>query len=64
MAELRRKKTALVINASVWLKDEERFTLLENLQHTPRPGEEFEINGDRWQVVESTDRIECERVVN
>jgi hypothetical protein len=34
-----------VINASIWLKDEERFTILEDLDHTPRLGEEFEIDG-------------------
>ncbi len=31
------------ISASVWLRDEVRFTILENLNHTPRPGEEFVI---------------------
>ena len=59
-----RTKSALVINASVWLRDEERFTILENLDHTQRPSEEFGIDGQLWRVVEWTDRVECERVVN
>ena len=58
------KKTVLTINTLVWLKDESRFALLENLEHTPRPGEDLAIDGERWRVFEWTDRIECERVVN
>ena len=48
------------INASVWLKDANRFALLKNLEHTPRPGEILKVEGERWRVVEWTDRIECE----
>lgn len=55
------RKLALAINASVWLRDEGRFTLLEGLDHTPRVGEELMIDGQRWRVVEWTGRIECER---
>lgn len=51
------------INASVWLKDEKRFTVLKDLDHTPRVGERLLIENRLWQVVEWTDRIECEREV-
>ena len=57
-----RKRRDLVIKASVWLKDEGKFTLLESLDHTPRPGEELIIEGERWQVVAWRDRTECERL--
>jgi hypothetical protein len=33
MVKPRKKNSALVIKASVWLKDEGRFALLENLDH-------------------------------
>jgi hypothetical protein len=45
-------------------KKEKRLFVVQNLDHTPRPGEEIEIDGDRWHVAEWTDRIECERGVN
>jgi hypothetical protein len=64
MAKPRKKELALVINTFVWLRDEQRFTILENLDHTPRPGEELKVDGELWRVVEWTDRIECQRVVN
>ena len=59
-----KKKPALVVKASVWLRDEQIFTVLKDLDHTPRPGEEFVIDGELWQIVEWMDRIECERVAN
>ena len=59
-----KENPALVLKASVWLCDEERFTLLEDPGHTLRLGEEFVIEGELWQVVTWTDRIECEWVVN
>ena len=64
MAKPRKKRPALDINSLVWLKEKSRFALLENLEHTPRPKEILEIEGQLWRVVEWTDRIECERVVN
>ncbi len=39
MAKARKKASALHINASVWLKGENRFALLKNLEHTPRAGD-------------------------
>jgi hypothetical protein len=59
----RSKKLALVVNASVWLKGEDRFMLAKKLDHTPRPGEILDVEGQLWRVVEWTDRIGCERVV-
>ncbi len=64
MATARKKASALHINASVWLKGENRFALLKNLEHTPRAGEMLKVEGELWRVVEWTDRIECERAVN
>jgi hypothetical protein len=59
----RMKKPALTINASIWLKDDQRFTFLKKLEHTPRPGEILDVEGQLWRVVEWTDRIEGERAV-
>lgn len=59
-----RKQPALVINASVWLKGEDRIVQMKNLEYTPRPGEILTVDGKLWRVVKRTDRIECERVVN
>lgn len=64
MVKPRKTKPSIVINASIWLKDEERFTILKNLDHTPRPGEILDVEGQLWWVVEWTDRIEFERVVS
>jgi hypothetical protein len=64
MAKPLQKKPSIVINASIWLKDEQRFTILKNLDHTPRRGEILDVEGQLWRVVEWTDRIECERVVS
>jgi hypothetical protein len=65
MTKSRKKKTSVPhINASVWLRDEENFTLVENLDHTPHSGSKFVIDGELWRVVEWTDRIECELVAH
>ena len=62
MAKPRMKKPALIISASVWLMDEERYVRLENLDHTPRPGEQLKTDGELWRVAVWTDRTECERL--
>jgi len=64
MSKLREKKLVPDINASVWLKDDESFTVLQNLDHMPRPGEFLDVEGQLWRVVVWTDRIECEWVVS
>ena len=64
MAKKKKSELDPLINGSVWLKDEERFTVLRNLEHTPRPGEILDVEGQLWRVVEWTNRIEGERVVS
>lgn len=44
--------------------NEKRNFFVDHVDHTPRPGEVFEIDGERWRVVEWTDRIECELLAN
>jgi len=64
MAKLRTNNPVPAINASIWLKDAQRFTILQSLDHSPTPGEILAIEEERWRVVEWIDQIECERVVN
>ena len=53
-----RKWPAIVLNASVWLKSDNRFAVLKNHENTRRPGDILEIDGEPWWVVNRTDRLE------
>lgn len=52
------------INASVWLRDEQSFTVVENLDHTPRMREDSAIATGRWAINGRMDRMSCDRVVS
>jgi hypothetical protein len=50
--------------SAIYLKDDCRYVLLTGLDEIPRVGTEVVIDGESWRLVEWTDRVECERVVN
>ena len=56
------QKVRIIHGVSVYLRDECRFVTLDYLDHAPRPGEEIEVDGERWVVAEWTGVIECERL--
>ena len=52
------------IKSVLYLRDENKHVLVKGLDRHPPVGKEVVIDGERWSVVEWTDRFVCERVVN
>ena len=52
------------IKSVLYLRDENYFVFVKGLECHPPFGAEVVIDEELWRVVECTDRVECERVVN
>ncbi len=50
--------------STLHLKDDWFFVFVKGLDDIPHVGTKIVIDGERWRVVEWTDKVECERVTN